>query len=250
MKKHLGLIVLVVCLWMPFNTGTADTTITMAIGEWAPFTSQIDPDGKLAEVLVREIYTQEGIKVRYTYFPWKRSFKLTKIGDYAATFPWRKTEERKPDFYFPKEILYKEKEVFFHLKTLDFKWEDDEDLKNYTIGGVLGYAHVQHLKAKGLVLDVTSSDAQNFKKLLAGRIDLFSCSFVVGYNLINRLFPPSKAALFTNHPKPLLQEPMYLMISKKIPNGRELAEKFDLGIQKLKASGRYQQIFDTFMGTE
>ncbi len=249
MKQYGIVMVLAFLIFMPLNSVKSET-ITMAIGEWAPYTSKTDPNGKLAEVLVQEIYKRVGIEVEFTYYPWKRSFELTKSGKFAATFPWLQIEERKPMFIFPKESLYQQKEVFFHLKDLDFKWETDEDLKQYRIGGVLGYAHVKLLEDKGLTLDIITSDEQNFKKLLARRIDLFSSSFIVGYTLINKLFEPSRAALFTNNPKPLTKDDMFLLISRDIPNGQELADQFDKGIKELKASGEYDKIFDKFLGTE
>ncbi len=249
MRQYGIAMVLALLILISFNSVKAET-LTMAIGEWAPYTSNTDPNGKIAEVLIREVYKRVGIEVQFKYYPWKRSFELVKKGKFAATFPWLQIEERKTMFIFPKESLYQQKEVFFHLKDLDFKWETDEDLKQYRIGGVLGYAHVKLLEDKGLTLDVISSDEQNFKKILARRIDIFSSSFIVGYSLINKLFDPSKAVLFTNHPKPLTKDDMFLLISKNIPNGKELADQFDKGIKELKASGEYDRIFDKFLGTK
>ena len=61
------------------------------------------------------------------------------------------------------------------------------------------------------------------------------------------LFDPAKAALFTNHPKPLSEDGYHMLISKKIPNGKELSEKFDKGLAMLKKSGEYDKIIDKSM---
>ncbi|MCG8634290.1 MAG: transporter substrate-binding domain-containing protein [Desulfobacterales bacterium] len=249
MKIYGILMALAVLVLLPFNTGRGEV-VTMAIGEWPPYTSKTDADGKIAEVLVREIFKKAGVEVVFKYYPWKRSFELVKSGVHAASFPWVQNDERKPLFIFPKKALYMQKRVFFHLKDLDFKWETDEDLKQYRIGGVLGYSHVKLLEDKGLTLDVVASDELNFKKMLARRIDIFPSSFIVGYALIGKLFEPSKAILFTNSPKTLTQDDLFLMISKNIPNGRELADQFDKGITELKASGEYEGIFNRFFGIE
>ena len=54
-------------------------------------------------------------------------------------------------------------------------------------------------------------------KLLVGRIDIAPIEMVVGYTLIHKLFPPSRAAMLTNHPKPIADEHYYLIISKDLP---------------------------------
>jgi len=45
----------------------ASETITISTGEWAPYTSQNDPNGKVAETIVREAFKLEGIDVKYSY---------------------------------------------------------------------------------------------------------------------------------------------------------------------------------------
>ncbi len=88
----------------------------------------------------------------------------------------------------------------------------------------------------------------NYKKILGGRIDATPSNIFVGYSLIHKLFPDDKAALFTNHPKPWTEGDMFMLISKKVANGQEIADKLDAGLKKLKASGKYQEIIDKALG--
>ncbi len=228
----------------------SNETIKLATGEWAPYTSEKDPNGKIAETIVREAFGLEQIDVTYEYYPWKRSYESAKKGKVAGTFPWFKNEERMKECIYHKEPLLNETEVFFHLKNLDFKWENYKDLGKYKIGGTLGFSHVKELEKEGIKLDVTSREDLNFKKLLAGRIEAYPASLIVGYNTINKLFAPEKAALFTNHTKTLKADQMYLIFSKNIPNGQKLADKFDSGLRRLKASGRYDEIIAACIGTK
>lgn len=246
MKKRL---LIVLCIVMSVTIFAE--TLTFAIGDWAPYTSQNDPSGKMTEVIVKEAYALAGYDVNYVYMPWKRSYEMAQSGEYAGTFPWSYKDERKDDFIFCKESLITSKEVIFHLKNLDLQWDKIEDLEKYTLGGTRGYSHVLVFKNHGIEIDIANDDLSNFKKLLKGRIQAFPADFVVGYNIINKNFPTESAALFTNHPKAISgEENMWMLISKNIPNSQEIAKKFDESLKKLKDSGRYQEIVDEFMKTK
>jgi len=235
-------------LFMVFSgTLFSNQVLSLAIGEWAPYTSQKDPKGKMAEIIVFEAFKLENIDVVYKYYPWKRAFELVARGDEVGTFPWYITPSREKEFIISKEAIIVSKTVFFHLKSLDLQWTKYEDLKKYKIGGILGYSYTQLLKNKGLKVEEVPREELNFKKLLKNRIDLIPSDFFVGYNIINKIFEPNKAALFTNHPTSILHDGMYMLISKKNPDAQVLANKFDKGLIQLKKSGRYDKIILEFM---
>lgn len=221
--------------------------VTLTIGEYAPYTSKTNLKGKISEVIVREAFKLENINVIYKYYPWIRAYNLAKAGTSDGTFPWQKIDDRTKDFIYTQEILIQISDVFFHLKSLDFQWENIEDLKKYKIGGTVAYSHITTLKDAGITVHVVSKEELNFKKLLIKRIDAYPTSIFVGYDYINKLFDPEKAALFTNHPKQLTNGNHFLLISKKTKNAQNLADKFDRGLRKLKKSGRYDEIIADFL---
>jgi len=224
------------------STLFAKTTIKMAIGEWAPFTSEKNKDAKVLEKIVKEAFKLENIEVIYEYYPWQRSYQLTKIGKADGTFPWYKTKDKLKFFIYHKETLIELKEVFFHLKSFDFNWEKIEDLKKYKVGASLGYSHKELFENNNIKADVIPKAKLNFKKLLLKRIDVFPENCIVGYYRINNIFKVEEANLFTSHKKPLQSNHAYILFSKKTKNGQELADKFDSGLKKLKKSGRYKEI--------
>jgi len=226
----------------------AEETITLAIGEWAPYTSEQDIKGKMSEVIVSEAFRLVDIIVKLKYYPWKRSYKMTTQGDVAGTFPWFHHDKRKKETIYNKEPLVSELEVIFHLKTLDFQWNDFSDIKKYSVGGTIGYNHNFILAEHGIKTQQVKSDLLNFKKLLNGRIDLFPVSYNVGYYIINKSFEPEITAKFTNHPKTIQEGKLFVLFSKAIPNGQVLADKLDRGLKEMKASGRYDRILTNFTG--
>jgi polar amino acid transport system substrate-binding protein len=220
----------------------ANETVTLAIGEWPPYTSATDVRGNFLEKIVTEAFKSEGIGVKYYYYPWKRSYEIVKSGKYDGTFPWNKTDERDKDFHINKISLIKDESVFFHLKSKQFDWGTIEDLKNYKVGVTIGYKQEQIYKEKGIEAEAVRSDELNFRKILAGRIDVHQTSKDVGYATINKIFSPEQAALFTNHPKAVEENEYFILFSKNTENGKKLADIFDAGIKKLIESGTYDKI--------
>ncbi|WP_019615391.1 substrate-binding periplasmic protein [Psychromonas ossibalaenae] len=225
----------------------SNETVVFAIGEWPPYVSQTNSTDKIAEVIVSEALNLEGVDVKYEYFPWKRSLERVEDGTYAGTFPWWSTEERQVDFIINQEPVIVANEVFFHLKSTDFKWDSFDDLKKYKIGGNLSYSHVEQLESKGIEVDVAPKEELSFKKLLNGRIDALPADFIVGYDTIHKLFSPVKVSLFTNHPKSLRRGDLFMLISRKYPDSQEIADKLDRGLKKLKESGRHDEIIIEFL---
>ena len=231
------------------QSSTANETARLAIGEWAPFTSETDPNGKLLEHVVSEAFKLVGVDVVYRYFPWARSYRNIETGSYDGTFPWNKTEERDAVFYIPKQSIIKDEGVYFHLKTTAFDWNDLQDLKKYRVGVTIGYKQEKTYADNQIMADPVPSEELNFKKMLVGRVDVFQTSKRVGYMTIRKLFSPEDAARFTNHPKPVEIDEYYVLFSKKSPKGKYLSEKFDEGMQALKKSGRYQELIAAGVAT-
>lgn len=216
--------------------------ITLAIGDWEPYTSNRDKSGKIAEIIVYEAYKLENIDVKFVYYPWIRSYDYVKDGKHPGSFPWFRTEERLNDFIINKEPIIIEKTVFFHLKILDFDWENYSDLKKYRIGGTIGYAQSQMLEDQGLKIEYVAIEDLNYKKILAGRLDLYANSIYAGIFQIKYLFDEKEASLFTYHKRIITEQPMFMLFSKNNPNSKIYSKKLDSGLIKLKESGRYKEI--------
>ena len=222
--------------------GYAGETVRLAVGEWAPYTSETDAEGKLLEKVTTQALALEGISVEYTYFPWKRSYLVAANGEFDGTLPWNKTEERVKEFVFPKTSLLKDENVFFHLKSTPFTWTKLEDLKRYRMGVTMGFKEEAIYKAQGIAAEVVTSEDLNFKKMRVGRIDVYQTSKRVGYVTLKKTFGQQDASVFTHHPKVVSESEYFVLFSRATPRGQYLADKFDAGLKKLKASGGYDKI--------
>lgn len=212
-------------------------TVTLANGEWAPFQSEfIEHHGFISRV-VTEAFAQEGYKVEYSFFPWKRGFEMAKRGSIDGTFIWGFLPERDPFFYFSDLVITLSTSVFYNQNT-NFKWTTNKDFGNYRIGGILGYDYgMAELEETGKVKIMrTNSLETNIKMLEVNRIDAFFEDTDVGLYYINQLGLSKNLKVSAS---PLnSSEDYYLLISKNVENGKALIEAFNRGLKKLKAKGK------------
>ena len=240
-------LVLSLCLILQMMvTAYAGETVRLAVGDWAPYTSETDVDGKLLEKVTRQAFALEGITVEYAYFPWKRSYLVASNGEFDGTLPWNKTQERVKDFIFPKTSLLKDENVFFHLKSTPFDWTKLDDLKRYRVGVTMGFREEAIYKAQGIQAEVVTSEDLNFKKMRVGRIDVYQTSSRVGYVTLKKTFNAQEASLLTHHPKVVSESEYFVLFSRATPRGQTLADRFDSGLKKLKANGGYDKIMAEF----
>ena len=112
------------------------------------------------------------------------------------------------------------------------------ELRGYRIGATLEYdygpAFRQAWQQRQLKVDVADTDEQNLRKLLAGRIDLFPVTREVGEFLLQTRFTPEEAAQLTYHPRPLLTQPMYLLLNRKRPEHAQLIKQLNRGLRQLQ----------------
>ncbi|WP_165773387.1 substrate-binding periplasmic protein [Zooshikella ganghwensis] len=242
--SFLTLVIIILCSVQSVH---CKEVIRITSGEWPPFMSQQYKHYGAGSHIVTEAFAQEDITVHYGFYPWKRSMKEAKEGNWDATLLWGKNEEREAFFYYSSSVITL-RTVFFHRKDMPFDWQDWSDLKGYKLGVTRGYYYGEGLKKaieqKIMQVDIANSDVINLHKLLAGRIQLFVVEPEVGYELLAENFPDSSRDLLTNHSRPLREASWYLLISKKSPKASYWLEKFNKGLKKIIANGAHDQIME------
>lgn len=234
---------------------TAADTIRITSGEYAPWTSESLKHGGFANHVVAEAFELEGYQVKFTFYPWKRTYEAAKSGDrFQASSWWYTSEERAEFFYYSKPLL-KDDTVFFFLKSNPIPdWKTLDDLKDIRIGATAGYTYTPEFwdaKESGrLNIQEAASDELNFRKLLKGRIDAFPTSDLVGQKLLKEEFSPEEAEQVTFHPQPLMSLPGHLLTSRKSENAEQLLDDFNRGLNKLRESGHYDEMRESLIAGE
>jgi len=235
-------------LFSTWGVSFATETIKLAVGEYTPYIAKDLKHHGLASHIVTEAFALVGYDAELIFSSQRRAYEDGK-SRYDGTFLWFRNPQREADFFFSDPII-EETQYFFHLKSFKISWHTLDDLKGMDVGGINGFyygpEYKQYVDDKKIAVDLAVEDVHNFRKLLAGRIQLFPQELRVGYDAIRKYFSPEEAALFTHHPKPLYTNFSYLLLSRSDPDNRRIMEEFNKGLRLLRESGRYEQFVKAF----
>ncbi|MGB8981981.1 MAG: transporter substrate-binding domain-containing protein [Anaerolineales bacterium] len=222
--------------------------VLIATGEWAPFSGVDLYENGFVLHVIREAYARQGIEVRYEFLPWERTYQavLAEGSTYTASAYWYRSSEREAECFY-SEALNDEQMVFFFRKDKPLQnWGAYTDLDAFRIGTSQGITYPDdftQLVAQGTVkAEEANDDETNFKKLLAGRIDLFPTTTVAGYELLRSKFTPAEIEQLDYHPKPLMVTTGHLLFARNNPMAEENLRIFNEGLAKLKSDGTYEQM--------
>jgi len=225
----------------------SEETIRIATGEWAPYISEDLKHYGLISRVVTEAFSLKGVKVEYDFYPWGRALSAANSTGGDASSIWYYHSARDKEFYHSDPVLTTD-EVFFHLKSFEFKWNDWSDLQGLSVGSTVEYTVTRMLRDKKEIgkfqLEVVPYDEQNFKKLLAGRIHIFPLAKEVGYAVLNQKFTSHDIQRLTYHPKTVNSGKLYLLFAKNKERSKYMLKLFNQGLKQLKKSGRYDQYFE------
>lgn len=243
-KKYIAIIITLIILNVQ---ATAGENLNIAFGEWPPYLSDsLEHKGVVAH-LIKDIFAEEGITVKFTFFPWGRAYEETASGRQDLMGIWMHKPEREVDFYYSAPIL-NEKFVFFHLKTFPFDWKTLNDLQGIRIGGGIGYSYGPEFDSAldngKLKIQRVATNKQNFEKLILGRIQAYPQEMNVGYAALKQHFSEEDVLKITHHPTALLDNQSYLLFPKKLEKSRSLLLKFNLHLNEFKKNGRYENYFN------
>ena len=233
------------------DSASAEETITIATLEYFPWTGKDLRFNGFINHVITEAFQRRGYAVKFTYLPWKRGLTETKNGKYAALSYVYLSKDREKEFYLSGPISV-EKIVLFYLKSNPIRdWKTLDDLKNYKFGATRGYTYTKEFwdaaESKRLNVDLTNSDLQNLKKLLAGRIDIFPSGLVNGYSILQKEFVESTSNLLSFHPKPLSKTTGHLAFTRSRKNSENFLRIFNQGLAELKKEGLYNKFMDDLL---
>lgn len=223
--------------------------LTIAIGEYPPFSGEKLEQQGIVPRIIRAAFASEGYTIKFEFMPWGRSFASALKGNYDAAAFWFCVPERKKDFYC-SEPLYYEATYFYYRKQKPLQdWNKLSELSHFNIGATKGYSYTDEFWefAKRGVLNVNTvtTDEQNFKKLLKGRIDLFPMATIPAKYILKKHFTAEEAEQIAFHPRPLMIESSHLLFLKQAVESKQLLEAFNQGLRAIKESGKYEAILNS-----
>lgn len=244
MKK--AFFILCFCLGLLAPMAAGAEVLTIATGEWPPWTGKDLPGRGYVLQLVREAFAETGHQVKYEFFPWARALALTAEGGADASAYWYKCRSVKHDFYY-SDVLTHERIVFFRKKSTTVRpWNKLADLAGYRIGASLGVTYTEEIVRLGreglLTVDIGKDNLMNFNKLIHGRIDLLPSPEIFGFKTLRDNFPPEVADGIVVEPKPLCVRTGHLIFPRKAEKSKRLLKDFNRGLEMLVKSGRFDDL--------
>jgi len=244
-------IIKIFALWlliyaMVFPSSAFAQDVVIMTGEWNPFVSiDLENYGFTAEI-VSQACLAVGIRPVFKFAPWPRCEAEVKYGKTFATFPYTETETRAQFADFSKPIAKSRTVFFYNRKKMEqFDFSDLDDLKSFLIGGVRGYYYEARFKKADLSVDYSENEDDSFKKLFYGRVDIVPVNELVGWEIINKLFP-DQTDIFSTAGTALDENELHLMVSKKYPDAATLLERFNKGLETIKTTGVYKKIIEKY----
>jgi polar amino acid transport system substrate-binding protein len=230
----------------PSAKKTSSTVIRLTTGDWVPYDGKDLPHYGCDTWVVSEAFGLVGISVEYGFFPWARGLRLAETGAWDGAMEWADTPQRHDTFYISADPLSEQEWVFFYRTDRPFNWRTLGDLEGLVVGVTSGYvysdAFIKLREDPRVRFDEASNDEANFRKLLAGRIDIFPMERSVGEWVMRGIFSKEDRAQIAINPKPLDSFEPHLLLSKANAKNADRIQRFDQGLAQLKESGRYEQI--------
>jgi polar amino acid transport system substrate-binding protein len=221
--------------------------VRVMTGEWFPYVSKDLTNYGFAAEVVFYAFLASGIETKFVFASWDDAENQVKEGKVLATLPHKRTGAREAFAYFSEPIAMS-KDVFFFMKGSleDFQFKNLDDLKAYTLGGTRGYYYVPLFANAGVIVDYAGDASISFRKLYIGLVDLVPENEFVGWGLIQKHFP-EEMYKFTATQNALSEDTLHLMVSKKFPRSSLLLEKFNRGLQEIRAKGVYQNLLKKYI---
>ncbi len=238
--KKIIIVVLLCFSAVCINAAPNELLIGVENAEYPPF--YFTKDGKLTGIctdLVNEAASMLGMKTVYNDYPWKRMLNKAKFGEIDAVMPVFKTKERMVYLYYPESELTHEENVFFIKRGSGIKYKGDfRNLKPYEIGVVQGKSYGELFDRVNYFKKQTAVNGLiQMRQFKIGRFQVGIGNKDVVKNYASKQGILKNIIFLT----PLVtKEPLYIGFSKI--KGPKVAKRFSNAINKLKLTGKYQQI--------
>jgi polar amino acid transport system substrate-binding protein len=221
----------------------AGEIITLTNSEWRPYTSQHLPHSGPLTRIVTEAFALEGIEVRYVFRPFNRAYAEGASGGVNGTVFWStsgRDSDRQRRFAF-SDVVFEGRSVLFHLKSYPFHWRGYQQLQGVRMGGTAGYEYTFDQYPNIRMDRAAVSDELNFRKLAAGRFDVFPANLDVGREILRTALTPEEAASITWDPHPYNITRYHLLLNKRNKDTPRYLAVFNKGLKRLKESGKYDE---------
>lgn len=226
---------------MGLPLATLGQTLHLVADSWKPMTGSDLPNQGFSIDLTRKIFQQLGYELKVTFMPWSRIEKSMGKGKFdIISAVWFNDDRNEKLAY--SEPYDMNRIVFISSKDQSFEYSGPASLVGKRIGLVSDYSYPESIMdIPGVDYQYVSDARQSIKMVSKNRIDL-----AVGDNLVMRykasMHLEKGEALFFDEQHPVTDIPLYLAVSRHLPNHAELIDGFNRMVRQYKKDGTYTQL--------
>lgn len=229
-------------LTMAFGQAAAQGPVRVFTTAYPPYAGPALPQQGAAVKMLREILDGQGLSATVDFLPWARLEGELRGGRYdLVLLAWPGDLERHAllsgTAWFGSRLG-----LYVRRAELVPEGLPVAKLSHRSIGIVRDYAYPDALMKSGLRLELAASDAQNLRKLAAGRVDAVALERAVGqYLLAHELSGFDATAVAWQEPAMSVM-PLYMAVVPGRPLTARLRQALDDGLQAYKRTGRYARL--------
>jgi len=244
-----------ISIWMTLfilisHVSFADDKMVVVTGEWSPYTSESMENKGFVSEIVANVLRLMNRDPEIRFYPWRRCYQYVLWDKAWAAYPYSYTEERAREVAFSDDIAYSTTKFFYCSRSGNkptFVYNELSDLKQYKVGGIIGYYYEEIFKKANLNIDYVAKENMALEKLFLGRIQLLPLNEMVGWELIRKTFPKD-INKFGSLEKPLDRKSMKLVVNKKNKNSLKWLKRFNDQLKIFMKGKQYHSIIDKYTG--
>lgn len=210
---------------------------------YAPFAGPGLPRRGMTTEIVERVAEEAGWTIAVDFEDWERAREAAAAGDFAATYPWVKTDFRHRDFVF-SDPLYSMPVMIFTRAGADLEFNALNDLRGTVACKAAGYyrSDIKELVAAGFTdLVEAPTLAACFERVAAGEADFVTVNRYTGWQTIDGLEALGRED-FTMLGQAIAEVDLHLMVPRSTRTPQTRVNAFDRRLEKLRASGELQAI--------
>ncbi|GAB6388619.1 hypothetical protein STUTZSP0542_21580 [Stutzerimonas marianensis] len=233
-------------LSLAISLGAHAGNVRLVTGDdYAPLTGRsLEGDGMLSAV-VRAAFSRSGLETSLAWQPWKRGYLMTLRGEYDATFPYIRAAQRERDFLYSAPLYVSEQHLFSRAAD-PVEYDDLDGVTGRRLCHPLGWQlpePIQRLVDQGVLVRHSPTGLSACAQLLLlGRDDVFLADLQLGTFALRSTEAPRLRFHVSN--SIVGRQTMHLIVPRNRAGSEELIERFDRGLQAIRASGEYQRLLD------
>lgn len=209
--------------------------------DYAPYADEKLPHGGMATEIVQKAFEAAGLKSHIDWLPWARNLAAVQSGRYAATYPYRKTAERKRDFYFSEPVFESEERIFARRGS-KLNGADLSSVLKKRICLPPGWSApdpIATLLAKEKIQVERPNDISTCIRMIAvGRADFFVTDGIQGRATLAQIRQQDVVQM----PGVVARSAYHLLTARNNEHAVRWLNAFNQGLAQLKKSGAYRRI--------